>query len=173
MAGDFSVVIYGKKKTNNQTQQQLTAESSRQESATKPRRTQTPKQKLWFFIMFLTKGLWGWSWEGGGGRAFHDLYSTYRHFWRILYKCSAGVSSTSTGMIYAFITPNPASRSFPFTHHFSMQASQVNFLSFYSSHRKLTHLCGFLVLCWFTYSYIWEICGFFFFSVSLPLLLNM
>lgn len=119
----------------------LQIESSRQENVTKPRCAQiSPKQKSWFFVTFLTKGLWGWSWEGG--RAFHDLYSTYRHFWQILYKLSTGVSSTSTSVIYAFITPNPASKSSHWHTSFSMQTSQVNFLPFHSSHKKLTHLRG-------------------------------
>lgn len=75
----------------------------------------------------------------------HDLYSTYRHFWQILYKRSAGVSSTSTGVIYDFITPNPASKSCHSHTSFSMQTFQVNFLPFYSDCKELTHLSGFLL----------------------------
>lgn len=78
--------------------------------------------------------------ELGGGRALHNLYLTYRHFWQILYKRSADVSSTSTGVIHAFITPNPASRPCHPHTSFSMQTFQVNFLPFYSNHKKLTHL---------------------------------
>lgn len=92
--------------------------------------------------------------ELGGGRALHNFYSTYRHFWQILYKCSAGVSSTSTGVIYAFITPNPASKSCHWHTSFSMQTFQVNFLPFYSHHKKLTHLSGFLLPCWFRHSWL-------------------
>lgn len=58
--------------------------------------------------------------------------------------------------------PKSSIQIFPIhTHRFSMQASQVNFLPFYCSHKKLTHLCGFLLPCWFTYSYVWEILFFF------------
>jgi len=85
--------------------------------------------------------------ELGGGRALHDLYSTYRHFWQVLYQCSAGVSSTHTGVIYAFINPNPASKSCHTHMIFSMQTFQVDFLPFYSDHKKLTHLGGFLLPC--------------------------
>lgn len=92
--------------------------------------------------------------ELGEGRVLHDLYSTCRHFWQILYKCSTGVSSTSTGVIYAFITPNPASKSCHSHTSFSMQTFQVNFLPFYSNHKKPTHLGGLLLPCWFWQSWL-------------------
>lgn len=138
-------------------------ESCHQENLTKPRHTQI-SPKILFFHNDPDKGFVRV--ELGGGRALHELYLTYRHFWQILYKHSAGVSSTSIGVIYAFITPNPASKSCHSHTSFSMQTFQINFLSFYSDHKKLTPLAGFPLPCWFRHSCIRDV--HLFFGVCIP-----
>lgn len=118
MAGDFSVVIYGKNKTKQKQKHKTTDRwiiSPRKcnKAQAYPNFTKT---KIVISHHVPDERVCEGGVGRGGGRAFHDLYSTCRHLWQILYKCSAGVSSTSTGVIYAFITPNPASRSSPFIH---------------------------------------------------------
>lgn len=117
MARDFSALICRE------------IESSHQENLTKSRHIQISPNILGFFHDVPDKGFVRV--KLGGGRVLHELYLTCRHFWEILYKRPAGVSSTSTGVIYAFITPTPASKSCHSCTSFSKQIVQVNFLPLY------------------------------------------
>lgn len=147
----------------------LQIESSRQENVTKPRCAQiSPKQKSWFFVTFLTKGLWGWSWEGGGRSM------TFIRRIGISGKFCTNSPQVFQAQVLVWFMPSLPQIQHPNrptdTHHFPCRHPRLISFHFTPVTRSWPTSGGFLLLCWFRHSYIRDV---HFFPVSLSLLLNL